>query len=70
MIVFLRNIQVEVVDSFDEEADEIAERHDESFSQGQEVEADLVGDMEDESIQIQFPDGSVTWVPKGSIQEK
>lgn len=70
MIVFLQDLEVEVIDSFDEEKDEIAESHNESFTQGEEIEADLVGDIEDESIQIQFPNGSVTWVPKGSIQEK
>lgn len=70
MIVFLQDIEVEVIDSFDEEKDEIAESHSEQFSDGEEVDADLVGDIEDESIQIQFPNGSVTWVPKGSIREK
>ena len=69
MIVFQQDIEVEVIDRFDEEADEIAESHPERFSKGEEVEADLVGDIQDDSIQIQFPNGSVTWVPKGSIQE-
>jgi hypothetical protein len=69
MIEFLSDIEVEVVIQFDDELDEIVESQMQSFRKGEQIYADVVGDTDTPSIQIQFGDGSVTWLPKGSIKE-
>lgn len=65
IIKFLDEIEVEVVVQFDEEADEIAESHNEIFHKDEEIECDVI-DFDDDSpsVQIQFADGSVAFFPK------
>ena len=56
MITFNKDTELEIVDSFNEETDNIDECHNETFKAGEQVDADIVSEN-GEYVDIQFGHG-------------
>src|SRR6266704_1612522 len=59
MIKFKEDIQLEIVISFDEKNDTIAEQGNETFKAGQPVDAEIVNDDGGDYVDLQFADGTM-----------
>lgn len=57
---FVVSCEIEVVENFDEESDQITEKKTETISQYEELDFDVIAEDET-SVTVQFPDGSVAF---------
>lgn len=56
MITFKQDTELEIVDKFNEETDNIEENHNETFKAGEEVDADIVSEN-GQYVDLQFGGG-------------
>ena len=70
MLRFRKEYTVQVIENFDEKTDQITDQTEETFKQGEEVDADIYEEREDVgTVDIQFGDGSICLgVPKDCIE--
>jgi len=71
MLRFRTKTTLNVIEGFDEKNDEITEQCEQTFKQGEKVDADIYYEEReaDGTVDIQFGDGSVALgVPKDAIQ--
>jgi hypothetical protein len=62
MIKFKQDTTLQVIEGYDEENDNITEEVEETFKDGELVDADIVSDDDDSDyVDIQFGDGSVAF---------
>jgi len=62
MIKFKQDTTLQVIEGYDEENDNITEEVEETFKEGELVDADIVSDDDDSDyVDIQFGDGSVAF---------
>jgi len=58
MIKFKQDTTLQIIEGYDEEADNIVEEFEETFKKGELVDADIVSDDDDSDyVDIQFGDG-------------